>query len=107
VREVVPWQFTLALLARDLVLLLTLPVLRRFGYGPPPVHYVGKTATFILLFAFPVLLWAWSTSGTAHDLLYASGWGLAWWGIVLYWLAGAFYLMQFVQVLRTARRAPA
>ena len=33
-------------------------VLRRHGYGPPPVHYVGKTATFILLAAFPVLLLA-------------------------------------------------
>jgi cardiolipin synthase (CMP-forming) len=108
VREVVPWQFTVALLARDLVLLLTLPVLRHFGYGPPPVHYVGKTATFILLFAFPVLLWAWGTDpGLGHDLLYATGWGLAWWGLVLYWLAGVFYLLQFVQVLRIVRQAPA
>ena len=57
-REVVPWQFTAALLARELLLLGSLAVLRRYGYGPPPVHYVGKTATFLLLAAFPVLLLA-------------------------------------------------
>jgi cardiolipin synthase (CMP-forming) len=108
VREVVPWQFTAALLARDAVLLATLPVLRRHGYGPPPVQYVGKTATFILLSAFPLLLWAWTTApGLGHDMLYGSGWGLAWWGLVLYWVAGAFYLMQFAQVLRLVRQAPA
>ena len=58
VREVVPWQFTAALLAREVLLLASLAVLRRYGYGPPPVHYVGKTATFLLLAAFPVLLLA-------------------------------------------------
>ena len=31
-------------------------ILRRYGYGPPPVHYVGKAATFLLLIAFPILL---------------------------------------------------
>ncbi len=33
-REVVPWQFTAALLARELLLLGSLGVLRRHGYGP-------------------------------------------------------------------------
>ncbi|MFD0788601.1 CDP-alcohol phosphatidyltransferase family protein, partial [Micromonospora azadirachtae] len=62
-REVVPWQFTAALLARELLLLASLGVLRRFGYGPPPVHYVGKTATFLLLAAFPTLLLASAVPG--------------------------------------------
>ena len=42
-------------------------VLRRSGYAPPPVHYLGKTATFILLFAFPTLLLA--TRCARGDLL--------------------------------------
>lgn len=100
VRDVVPWQFTVALLARDAVLLLTLPILRRLGQGPPPVHYVGKTATFILLFAFPLLLLAWGTSGTVHDIAHSSGWALAWWGLGLYWVAGFFYLKQFFDVVK-------
>jgi len=58
VREVVPVWFTLALLVREALLGVGLLVLRRYGYGPPAVHYVGKTATFVLLVALPTLLLA-------------------------------------------------
>ena len=53
-----------------------LAVLRRYGYGPPPVHYLGKTATFVLLFAFPVLLLptsATATEAVARPLGWAPG----------------------------------
>ena len=103
VREVVPWQFTAALLARELLLGLSLLVLRRYGYGPPPVHYLGKTATFILLAAFPVLLLA-STVPTVATAAGAIGWGLAWWGLVLYWVAGVLYVIQAVGLVRAARQ---
>src|SRR5439155_1758350 len=76
VRGVTPWWFTGALLLRDLVLLLCLLVLRRYGYEPLPVHYLGKTATFILLFAFPVLLLAHASSGAA-GVAWPTGWALA------------------------------
>jgi cardiolipin synthase len=103
VRDVVPWPFTAALLLRELVVGATIPVLRRYGYGPLPVHYVGKTATFLLLAAFPVLLLA-RTSAGARPFADPIGWGLAWWGIVLYWVAGGLYLIQFFAVIRAARR---
>ena len=103
-KGVLPWAFTIALLAREAVLGLCLLVLRRFGYGPLPVHYLGKTATFILLFAFPVLLLAEVTSGATQTVSLASGWALAWWGIVLYWLAGLFYVVQVAGLVRAARR---
>ncbi|MFI2269374.1 CDP-alcohol phosphatidyltransferase family protein [Micromonospora aurantiaca (nom. illeg.)] len=107
-REVVPWQFTGALLARELLLLVSLGVVRRYGYGPPPVHYMGKTATFLLLAAFPILLLADAVpdAGTAAG---AIGWGLAWWGLVLYWVAGAMYVVQASRLVRAmrARRAEA
>nr|WP_176739672.1 CDP-alcohol phosphatidyltransferase family protein [Micromonospora aurantiaca] len=101
-REVVPWQFTGALLARELLLLVSLGVLRRYGYGPPPVHYVGKAATFLLLAAFPILLLADAVpdAGTAAG---AIGWGLAWWGLVLYWVAGAMYVVQASRLVRAMR----
>ncbi|MFI7246571.1 CDP-alcohol phosphatidyltransferase family protein [Micromonospora chalcea] len=101
-REVVPWQFTGALLARELLLLVSLGVLRRYGYGPPPVHYVGKTATFLLLAAFPILLLADAVPdiGTAAG---AIGWGLGWWGLVLYWVAGAMYVVQASRLVRQMR----
>ncbi len=100
-REVVPWQFTVALLARDLVLSLNLAVLRRFGHRPPPVHYLGKTATFVLLVAFPVLLLAHVAPGSTA-VAGAIGWALAWWGLGLYWLAGVLYLMQAARLIRQA-----
>jgi cardiolipin synthase (CMP-forming) len=102
VREVVPWQFTAALLARELLLLGSLGVLRRHGYGPPPVHYVGKTATFLLLAAFPILLLA-AVVPTAATVAGAIGWALAWWGLVLYWVAGALYVIQARQLVRAVR----
>ncbi|SCG71491.1 CDP-alcohol phosphatidyltransferase family protein [Micromonospora inositola] len=101
-REVVPWQFTAALLARELLLLGSLAVLRRYGYGPPPVHYVGKTATFLLLAAFPVLLLAAAAPATA-TAAGAIGWGLAWWGLVLYWVAGGMYVVQASRLVRAMR----
>ncbi|PGH44823.1 CDP-diacylglycerol--glycerol-3-phosphate 3-phosphatidyltransferase [Micromonospora sediminicola] len=101
-REVVPWQFTAALLARELLLLGSLGVLRRYGYGPPPVHYVGKTATFLLLAAFPLLLLA-DAAPSVSTAAGAIGWGLAWWGLVLYWVAGAMYVVQARRLVRGMR----
>ena len=31
-------------------------ILRRHGYGPPQVNFLGKAATFNLMYAFPLLL---------------------------------------------------
>jgi cardiolipin synthase len=106
IRDVLPWWFTIALLAREVVLGISLAVLRRHGYGPPPVHYVGKTATFILLVAFPTLLLA-SAAPSTHVWAYPCGWALAWWGLVLYWVAAVFYLVQTAGVIREAREARA
>ena len=69
VRSVVTWQFTAALLLRDAMMIVCLLVMRRHNYGPPAVHYIGKTATFILLFAFPVLLLAHALDGRPVDVL--------------------------------------
>lgn len=105
-RQVVPWQLTAVLLARELVLLGSLLVLRRHGFGPPQVHYLGKTATFILLTAFPVLLLAWA-SPAAAPVAGPCGWALAWWGTVLYWAAAVLYLVGARRRLRagsTSRR---
>jgi cardiolipin synthase len=98
-REIVPWQFTAALLARELVLLAAVALLRRVGYGPLPVHYLGKTATFILLAAFPTLLLA-SAVPAAAGWAEPVGWALAGWGLALYWAAGVLYLAQTAGLLR-------
>ncbi len=106
VREVVPWWLTAALLSREAVLGVALLVLRRHGYGPPPVHYVGKTGTFVLLAAFPILLLAAAVPATTA-VAGPIGWGLAWWGVGLYWAAAALYLAQTTQLVRADRAAAA
>jgi len=100
VRGVVPWWLTGALLLRELVLGIALLVLRRHGYGPPPVHYVGKTGTFVLLAAFPVILLA---QAVDSSWLTPIGWGLAWWALGLYWAAAVLYLAQARALLRADR----
>ena len=106
-RDVVPWWLTAALLLREAVLGSALLVLRRHGYGPPPVHYLGKTGTFVLLVAFPVLLLAHAAPAIA-PVVWPIGWGLAWWALGLYWAAAALYLAQATALLRAdARSGPA
>jgi cardiolipin synthase len=99
VRGVVPYWLTAALLLREVVLGVALLVLRRHGYGPPPVHYVGKTGTFVLLGAFPVILLA-AAVPSIDSWAGPIGWGLAWWALGLYWAAAALYLAQTTQLLR-------
>ena len=98
-RDVVPWWAVAALVCRDLVLGATLPVLRRRGYGPYAVTYIGKGATFLLLYAFPLLLLGQGT-GWYAELARPFGYGFAIWGTALYLYSGALYLAQFVLAMR-------
>ncbi|ODU02937.1 MAG: CDP-diacylglycerol--glycerol-3-phosphate 3-phosphatidyltransferase [Pseudonocardia sp. SCN 72-86] len=106
VREVVPWWAVIVLVARDLVLGACLPILRRRGYGPFVVTYLGKAATFQLLYAFPLLL-----LGQGHnwfaDLARPFGNAFAGWGVALYLWTGLLYLAQFVAAMRTPVQPPA
>ncbi|MFF5077792.1 CDP-alcohol phosphatidyltransferase family protein [Actinoplanes sp. CA-054009] len=104
IRGVVPYWLTGALLLREVVLGIALLVLRRHGYGPPPVHYVGKTGTFVLLAAFPIILLG-EAVPSWNGWAGAVGWGLAWWALALYWAAGALYLIQTARLLRADRVA--
>ncbi|MDQ1643571.1 MAG: hypothetical protein QOJ90_2922 [Actinomycetota bacterium] len=103
IRDIVPLWLTLALVGRDLVLALFLPVLRRAGYGPLPVHFLGKAATFNLLSGFPLLLLGEGTS-VVSQVAHAFGWAFAIWGTTLYWWAGVLYVIQVRQLVGAARR---
>ena len=99
IRDVIPLWLTLLLVGRDVLLSLTLPLLRRHGYGPLPVHYLGKAATFNLLWGFPLLLLG-EWDNLAGDVAHAFGWAFAIWGTALYWWAGWLYLGQVRALLR-------
>jgi cardiolipin synthase (CMP-forming) len=105
-RGVVPWWAVGVLIGRDLVLAVCLPLLRRRGYGPPPVVYLGKAATFLLLWTFPLLLGG-LQAGWFADLCRPTGYAFAVWGSALYLYTGVLYLAQIVRALRTPRAQPA
>lgn len=101
-RDIIPWWLVLALAARELVMAGFLLALKRIGIIGLPVHFLGKAATFNLLYAFPVLLLAQGDSTVAHWAL-PIGWAFAWWGIVLYWIAAVLYAVQAIGLLRRRR----
>jgi len=103
-REVIPWWLVGILVAREVFGTALLMVVRHYGYRALPVHFVGKAATFDLLFAFPVILLGQGDSMLAMVAL-PIGWAFAWWGTVLYWVAGVMYAVQTRDVVRVARAA--
>lgn len=98
-RDIVPWWVAVVLPLRDLLLWVLVPFLRTRGYSALPVHFLGKAATFNLLYAFPLLLLGDGT-GTVATLADVFGWAFAWWGMGLYWWAGILYAYQVVRLLR-------
>ena len=82
IRNYIPWWLVGLLIARDLYMALLLVYKKRRTGEIFVVTFLGKAATFNLLYAFPFLLLA-STHGlgkVAHIL----GWSFAIWGIGLY-----------------------
>ena len=102
-RGIVPWWLVALLVGRDVLLAGTLPMLRRIGRGPLEVHYLGKAATFNLLYAFPLLLLG-DASGTPALVAKVLGWSFAIWGTGLYWWAGLLYLQQVRDLVSADRR---
>ena len=93
VREVVPWWVVVVIVGRDVFLGVLGIVLARHGYGPLPVHHLGKVATFALFYALPLLVLgqAFPSVQAISDPL---GWAFTLWGAFLYWWAGILYLQQ-------------
>jgi cardiolipin synthase len=98
-RDVVPLWVVAVLVARELVLGVVLLLLRRAGWPPLQVHYLGKAATFLLLYAFPLLLLA-DGDGWLAALARPFAYALTVWGGALYLLAGVLYVVQAVGLLR-------
>ncbi|MEV7526486.1 CDP-alcohol phosphatidyltransferase family protein [Streptomyces sp. NPDC091371] len=98
-REILPLWLTGALLARDLMLLVNVWILRRHGYPPPQVNFLGKAATFNLMYAFPLLLLSDGTGWLAWTGA-VFGWAFAGWGTTLYWWAGILYVVQVRRLVK-------
>lgn len=111
VRGIMPWWLLVILVARDVMLVLLVPSLRRSGVVALPVNFVGKAATMCLLLALPLILLA-STPMLDNASFGWIGWigWIAWplaaLGAVLYWWAGGIYLHQTITLSKARRRAP-
>jgi CDP-diacylglycerol--glycerol-3-phosphate 3-phosphatidyltransferase len=101
-RDIVPLWLVVVLVGRDVLLSGTLPILRRHGYGPLPVHFMGKAATFALLYALPLLLIS-HGAGSLTEGIRVLGWAFALWGTALYWWAGILYVSQVRQLVTAAK----
>ena len=99
----VPWWLVVVVVARDFMLLFTLPFLAQVGYGPLPVNYTGKAGTFALLYAFPLLLLPAVLPAGFGIWIFPIAWAFAFWGIWLYWWTGAVYLLQVHNIRKMAR----
>lgn len=104
VREVVPWWVVAVIVGRDVFLAVLGLVLAQHGYGPLPVHHLGKLATFALFYALPILV-----LGQAFPAVQAVsdpiGWAFTLWGAFLYWWAGILYLRQTLELTAGPPRA--
>jgi cardiolipin synthase (CMP-forming) len=103
IRGVVPWWLVAVLIGREVFIAALLPLLKSRGYTALPVHFLGKAATFCLLYAFPLLLIG-EFDNVAGTIARPVGWAFTWWGTGLYWLAGILYAIQTRQVLRAVPR---
>ena len=95
------WMIAL-IIGRDLLLAIISVLMNRNGLPPFTVTYLGKAATFNLLYAFPFLLLA-QSDGTWGNIAYVAGWSFAIWGIALYISTGISYAREGFSQMRGNR----
>jgi cardiolipin synthase len=105
IRGAIPLWIIAILFARDVILGLVTIALTRKGLPPLKVTYIGKAATFNLLYAFPLLLLA-LRENFLGELAFSFGWAFAMWGVALYTFTGVSYFrtaMKSIRVLPSQR----
>jgi len=99
IAQVLPWWFVIAVISRDVLLIVLGIVLANHGYGPLPVHHLGKFATFCLFASLPILMLG-EAFPAVQTVTSPIGWAAALWGGFLYWWAGILYLLETVRLIR-------
>jgi len=99
--EMIPGWLFWVILARELVLIPTVPMLASRGYGPLPVHYLGKAGTFALMYAFPLLLMS-KVFTSVEQWILPIAWAFALWGVGLYWWSAFLYYKQVFAVIKAS-----
>ena len=92
IKDYLPWSLVVAIIARDLILFLVIIYQKLLGIPFFEVSFLGKAATFNLLYAFPFLLL--EEVAVIGPWCFAAGWSFAIWGISLYFYTGIQYLVK-------------
>jgi cardiolipin synthase len=101
-RELIPLWLVIAILARDVLLLVVALVLAHAGHGALPVNLVGKAATAFLFVGLPILMLAEAVPEIAAGAQ-PIGTAVAVAGAVLYWAAGLVYVRDTLRIRRESR----
>ncbi|MGO5373677.1 CDP-alcohol phosphatidyltransferase family protein [Bifidobacterium thermophilum] len=104
IAHVIPWWVLIVVGMRDLLMGVLIVMLAQHGYGPLPVHFVGKTGTALLMTAIVLLIFADIWRNPATLTLHLVALAICIWGIVLYWLAGLIYAHQGLGLIRNDNR---
>ena len=105
-RELIPLWLVVAILARDVLLVVVAIVLVGGGHGALPVNRVGKLATACLFIGLPVLMLA-AAVPAISPVAQPFGTVVAILGGVLYWVAGLVYVRDTVRIRRQSRSGAA
>jgi cardiolipin synthase len=101
IKHYIPWWMVVFLGSRDLYMLFLLTFYRRKTGGNFEVTFLGKSATFNLLYAFPFLLL--SGDSSVGRFAHIFGWAFAIWGIGLYLLTAVDYSRIAINGLRPSK----
>jgi cardiolipin synthase (CMP-forming) len=102
IRDFIPWWLVGLLIARDLYMAALLTYKKTRTGKIFEVTFLGKTATFNLLYAFPFLLLAGDHGlGRFANIL---GWSFAIWGIGLYIYTAFDYTVEAISSVRVHTR---
>ncbi len=102
-RDALPLWIVALLLSRDFALGVLAIVMKSKALAPLSVNFLGKAATFNLMYAIPFLLLA-THVGTLGNIAFVIGWSFAIWGIALYIATGISYMREGVRILRWPRK---
>ena len=103
IRGAAPLWLISVLIGRDVVMAFFAIALQLKGLPPIKVSYLGKAATFNLLYAFPLLLLA-LTSNQFSTIAFILGWSFTLWGVGLYVGTAIGYIQDAVVRIKIANQ---
>ena len=99
IRDAIPLWVILVLVARDITMAILALVIQLRGLATLEVTFLGKAATFNLLYAFPFLLLA-LNSNWYGIVAFIFGWAFTGWGVALYLATALGYFRTGINAIR-------